>query len=423
MANRALERLRSKDKKGLFKSSQTSISYSTGFYPFDYKNGYTVEVRDLDEKLITTYPSTGVVGGTFITIVGKSGTAKTTFAAQIAAKIVKPFPDNAFVQHYDLEQVLTYTRIKNITNFTQLELDDKYILKQEMNYIEDIMDAIIEIANDKAANKDEWMYDTNLVDEFNRPIKMYIPTVVILDSIPTVASRPDIKKDGTMSIEMEGGTYSNRVAKALAQFYKRLMPIIKAYNITVIAINHINQKIEINPMMKSQPQLMYMKMDESIPGGNAPIYYANNLLKFVSAGKYNMEDNGFDGFNIRCELLKSRTNKAGQSCNLVYNQVTGFDPIMTQYEYAEANGVIEGRNPYRYITDFKDSKFDSRKFTKEFMHNEQIRFALMDKTIPLLERHLSRVDRDEETPPMNLMEVYERLEASQSDEDFTSKAS
>ncbi|NNV04805.1 DNA recombination/repair protein RecA, partial [Brevibacillus sp. MCWH] len=137
--------------------------------------------------------------------------------------------------------------------------------------------------------------------------------VVILDSIPTVASSDS-------SSEMEGGTYANRVAKALAQFYKRLTPVIKSSNIIVIAINHINQKIEINPMLKTQPQLLYMKMDESMPGGNAPIYYAHNLIKFVSAGKYKAEDDGFDGFKVRAELLKSRTNKAGQFCHLVYNQ-------------------------------------------------------------------------------------------------------
>lgn len=418
MANRALLRLREKDKKGLFKSTQTSICYPTLFYPFDYRNGYNVEVRNLEEKLITTYPSTGIVGGTFITIVGKTGTAKTTFAAQMASSIIKPFK-NAFVLHYDLEQALTYTRIKNITNLTQLELDDKYILKQEMNYIEDIMDAIIAIANDKEANRSELMYDTNLKDEFDRPIRAFEPTVIITDSIPTIASRPEIKKDGTMSIEMEGGTYSNRVAKALAQFYKRLMPIIKAYNIIVIAINHINQKIEINPMMKSQPQVMYMKMDESMPGGNAPIYFANNLFKFVTYEKCNMADYGYDGFKVRCEFIKSRTNKAGQSCNLVYNQLTGFDPILTQLEFAMDNGLVEGKNPYRRITGYDSLKFDTRKFKKEFLTNDKLRFALFDKTIPILDRQLSRVDRDIDAPVMNLTEIYERLEKSQVGEDFS----
>jgi len=258
MANKMLSRLREKDKKGLFNATQTSICYPTGFVPFDYRNGYMIEVRNLDEELITTYSSIGIVGGTFMTIIGKSGTAKTTFAIQIAANIVRRFSDNAFVQHFDLEQVLSYTRIKNVTSMTQQELDDKYILKQEKNYIEDIFNSIVEIAQEKEANRKDYMYNTGLVDEFNRPIKAFVPTVMIIDSIPTVASKDT-------SNEMEGGTYANRVAKALAQFYKRLMPIIKAYNINVIAINHINQKMEINPMHKTQPQLLYMKMDQSIP--------------------------------------------------------------------------------------------------------------------------------------------------------------
>lgn len=262
MANRALERLRKKDKKGLFNSSQTSVSYLTGFTPLDYRNGYIVESRDRDENLISSYESLGIVGGTFITIVGKTGTAKTTLAAQIASNIVRKFDDDAFVIHYDLEQALSYTRIKKVTGLTQAELEDKYVLKQEKNYIEDIFESICELAKDKEENKEEWLYDTGLKDEFNKPIACFKPTVIILDSIPTVASN-----DSEGKTAMEGGTYANRIAKALSQFYKRLMPIIKTYNITVIAINHINAKIEINPFAKTQPQILTMKMDESIPGG------------------------------------------------------------------------------------------------------------------------------------------------------------
>lgn len=263
MANPLLNRLRSKDKKGLFKASQTSVSYRTGFLPFDYRNGYAVEVRDLDENLIDTYHSLGIVGGTFVTIVGKSATAKTTFAIQMASAIVKPF-ESGLVQHFDLEQALNYTRIKNVNGWTQQELRDKYILKQEDNYINDIFDAVIEIATAKEENPEDFKYDSGLRDEFGDPIRLYVPTVMIVDSIPTLAS----KDKGKM--ELEGSTYANRAAKDIAQFYKRLMPVIKKYNIIVVAINHINTKIEINPMMKTQPQVMYMKMDESLPGGNAP---------------------------------------------------------------------------------------------------------------------------------------------------------
>lgn len=156
-----------------------------------------------------------------------------------------------------------------------------------------------------------------------------------------------------------------------------------------------------------------MKMDESMPGGNAPIYYAHNLFKFVTAGKLKAEDDGFDGFNVRCELMKSRTNKAGQFANLIYNQEIGFDPILTQYAFANDNGIVEGRNPYRYISNNKDIKFDSRKFRKEFMDNEALRYALYDQTVPILRQQLSRVDPTETASSIHHLEVLARMMVSQ----------
>lgn len=382
-----LDRLRQKDKKGLFVKTQTAIGYSTGFLPLDYRNGYSIQVRDNEENVVDEYPSVGIVGGSFNTVVGKSGTAKTTAVVQWAANIVKPFA-SSFVQHYDLEQALTYTRIKNITGYTQNELADKYVLKQEKSFIEDIFDSIMDVAREKEENRKEYTYDTGLKNEFNEPILAYEPTVFILDSIPTISSKDQ-------SGEMEGGTYANRVAKALAQFYKRLTPVIKTYNIIVYAINHINQKIEINPMMKTQPQLIYMKMDESMPGGNAPIYYAHNLFKFVTAGKYVSDKDGFDGFKVRCELLKSRTNKAGQFCHLAYNQAKGFDPAYTMYEFAKDNELIAGRNPYQYFAGHDEAKFSSKKFSQVFLEEEKVRYALFDSTLPVLRSQLSRVDPSE----------------------------
>jgi hypothetical protein len=175
---------------------------------------------------------------------------------------------------------------------------------------------------------------------------------------------------------------------------------------------------------KTQAQVNYMKMDESIPGGNAPIYYAHNLLKFVATGgKYNTEEDGFDGFKVRVEFLKSRTNKAGQFTNLVYNQELGFDPIMTQYDFADENGLIEGRNPKRYVRGFEDIKFDARKFRKEFLENDKLRFALFSASVPILEKQLSRVDPNEAASVMSELEVLQRLEASQKDEVFEEVAS
>lgn len=374
-----IDRLREKDKKGIFTASQTSISYPTGFLPFDFKNGYTVDVMNDDEEVLDTYASVGLRGGTFVTVIGKTGTAKTTFIIQVAFAMVRNY-ENAFIVYYDLEQVLSYTRIKKITGAKQKELKEKIILKQNQNYIEDIFDTIVSIAKEKEENKKDYIYDTGLRDEFGDPIKTFVPTVVVLDSIPTLSSKDT-------SDAMEGSTLGNRNAKIIAQFYKRLMPIIKQYNITVMAINHINAKIEINPFAKSQPQVMYLKMDESVPGGNAPLYYANNLIKFVSSTKFTEEKDGFDGFLVRLDLLKSRTNKAGQSAELIYTQEYGFDPMRTLYHLAETNGLIEGRNPYRYVKGHPEIKFDSRNFSKA-IESDDLKTALLDASQEVLRGYL-----------------------------------
>lgn len=405
MANTMMDRLRSQDKKGLFNATSSNVLYRTGFIPFDYRNGCIVEVRDMRDKLVSTYPSLGLQGGSFVTIIGKSGTAKTTFAIQAAAQIVKPFENNAFVMHVDLEASSSITRIRNITNFKNQELTDKYILKQEKCYIEDVFAMITTIAKEKEQNKKEYTYDTGYLDEFGRPIFTYVPTVFILDSIPSMQPDPQLKENEIA--EMESATYANRTAKALAQFYRKLMPIVKGYNILVIAINHITQKVDINPMARTAPTLLYLKQDESMPGGVAPVYYPTNILKFVAIGseKYNEKENGFDGVLTRVEFLKSRTNKAGQHCNLVFNQTNGFDPILSQLQFAIDNDLVDGRNPYRYLKGFKDIKFDSRAFKKNFLENQQLRLALMDATIPILEKQLTRRDTTDLTSEETLPEL------------------
>lgn len=97
---------------------------------------------------------------------------------------------------------------------------------------------------------------------------------------------------------------------------------------------------------------------------------------------------------VRAELLKSRSNKAGQSCNLVYNQSSGFDPIMTLFQFASDANLVDGRNPYKYFKSNKDIKFDSRKFRQACIENEAVKNELFDSTRPYLNKLLSSIDED-----------------------------
>ncbi|MNP78610.1 hypothetical protein D3C76_1762680 [compost metagenome] len=72
---------------------------------------------------------------------------------------------------------------------------------------------------------------------------------------------------------------------------------------------------------------------------------------------------------------------------------------------------------------FEDIKFDARKFRKEFLENDKLRFALFSASVPILEKQLSRVDPNEAASVMSELEVLQRLEASQKDEVFEEVAS
>ena len=74
-----------------------------------------------------------------------------------------------------------------------------------------------------------------------------------------------------------------------------------------------------------------------MPGGKSPQFLANVLLKFVAMGgdKFTLEDNGFDGFGVTVEIIKSRVNQAGQKVYLVYDKMRGIDSLRSTLAYAK----------------------------------------------------------------------------------------
>lgn len=421
MANLLLEKLRENDKEGLFEASPSIVCYPTGIDTLDHQLGYTLVARDLDDNIIDTHDSLGLVGGSFVTVIGKSGTAKTALACRMAASITKPFP-NSFTIHYDLEQALNPTRIKNLTGLTNREYLDNYVLKSSRSYIEDIFDTVMEIANEKKKDKKNYQYTTDFKDEFGEPITLYQPTVFIIDSIPVLAMRPEEKtvkakkgsgmEDYTVEKqEMEGQSYPMRVAKALSQFFRKLIPIIREFNITIISVNHINQKIEMNAFAKTQAQVLYLKADESLPGGNSPIYFANTLIKHIAVGasKANKEDDGYAGFRVNAEIIKSRTNISGVKVPMIYDQDAGFCNERTLLEYARDLGLVNGgRKNARYLGDMDSVKFNENDIVNEYRNREEVREAFDLVVGPHLDLMLSRVGKEGEA---KLLENNEGIEA------------
>lgn len=386
-------------KKNLFENNASVISYKTGFPVLDYYLGYRVNVFDeKTNELTTTYPCIGITAGSYIEFIGKPSTSKTTTAVQVAANIVRKF-DNGSVIHFDLEQAMNYSRIQTLTKFTISELNDgKYILRQEKNTLEDMKETIIKLSMEKENNKELYRYKTGKVNEFGEEIELYEPTVIILDSIASITNglNMNVKKDVEKMQEIGTQTDRMRLTGEIGRFFNEILPYLRTYNIILIAIN----QIKTNPNMgvvKSPSEILYLSQDEALPGGKTPQFLAHILIKFVAVGgeKYTYEDHGFDGFGVKLNIIKSRTNQAGQTFPLIYDKVRGMDSLRSSVHYAKEIGILGGNKNGYYLNGDKDHKFTLKDMHKDFRENRELYKVLYGNIIPVLENRLSTISPEE----------------------------
>jgi len=398
--NLLINALRENAPKGenYFDCNASVISYKTGNPILDYYLGYKVRVFDGDNNIVDEYPSIGITAGCFVTVIGKPSTAKTTMVEAIAANIVRPF-ENGSVIHFDLEQSANYSRIQAITKLRMKDMEDgKYILRQEMNTISDIKKTIIRLYREKTTNPDKYQYNTGKKDEFGNDIILYVPTVIIIDSIATLSTElnEDSKKDYVKIEEVSSQTDRMRLTGEISRFYTESLPYIRTANITVFAINQIKTNSSIG-IIKSPAEILYLDQDETMPGGKAPQFYAHILWKNKAIGseKYTLEEHGFDGFGIEVKIIKSRVSQAGQNIFVVYDKVRGIDSLRTSLAYAKDVGLLAGNKNKMYFIDDKDMSFSMVHCHDDFKARPELYKKLYSSIIPILETRLSAIDAGE----------------------------
>ena len=408
LRNSDAERGKKADK--YFDCNASVISYSTGFPVLDYYLGYKVNVCDEDGKYVDSYPSLGITAGSYVLFIGKPSTSKTSTAVKIAGNIVRNF-DNGMVIHFDLECAMNYSRIQALTKLHMNDmLDGKYILRQEKLTLADIKSSIIRLYNEKIKNADKYTYDTGKKNEFGEPIKLLEPSVVILDSIATISTglEDESAKSLEKAEEVMSQTERMRLTGEIGRFFNDILKYLREANITLIAINQIKQ----NPQMgfvKSPAEVMYLKQDEHCPGGYAPLFNAQIMLKFVALGsdKYTDEDDGFSGFKVRAEIIKSRVSAAGKFVNLVYDKNIGVDMVRSTVDYAKDMGLVSGnKNGYYFITD-KDEKFTLKDMPNDFRHNPKLYKIMKENIMPILETNLSGITPEEMEVPDDEENFYD----------------
>lgn len=361
--------------------SSAGVGYPTGFLNFDFMNGTVVHVKN--EKRDQKYYSVGIQDGCLVMLIGRSGCGKTTWAVQTASNIVRNFP-TASVFHDDIEGGLTEYRKELLSGFHGEELKNKYLSRNTGITAENFYERLRIIHDLKLDNREEYEYDTGFFDSNGERIFKLEPTVYILDSVALLMPAQYTEEE-----ELSGSMSATAAAKVNSMSFKRIIPMLKSANIILMMINHINKKIDINPMQRSKAQVAYLKQDESLPGGNTILYLTNLLLRFDDNSKLKEDEAfGIAGNMVDISLIKSRNNRAGKSCTLVFNQHSGFDPELSLFVMLKNAKRINGAGAYLYIGNLSDVKFSQKTFKDKLKESPELRAAFINEVMDLLKADL-----------------------------------
>ena len=352
-----------KTKDPRMEEAVADVLYPTGFLPFDFLNGYRVHVKSETEDF--WYNSVGIVDGSSTTVCGRSGAGKTTVALQMAANIVRPFPE-ATIFFDDIEGGSNATRRELLTHFTPEEAEQRIIYRNTAVSAENFYKRIASIYEIKMNNRADFEYDTGKLDSRGNKIYKLIPTVYILDSLAMLTPEKLTEEE-----ELSGQMSTTATAKTNTAVFKRIVPKLKAANIILFTINHINDKIEVNAFTHTKSQVSFLKLGETLPGGKAALYLANNLIRVDDGAKLKETDGlGINGKIVDFEIIKSRTNAAGRSVPMVFDFTSGFDDILSLFMFLKSTGaIITGATCY--LRGHEDMKFRQRDFKNKLFNDPE----------------------------------------------------
>lgn len=363
--------------------SEYDFTTETGLTNLDYLNGQIVSMDDGNKQLYT-----GVSNGRIVQVIGKSGSGKSTMAAQIATNIIKRY-ENGLMYYYDFEKGTDKNRIRMVSGMSEQDFNNKItILKTDIS-TEKVLRMLYKIKEFKLQHEKELLVDNEngIRDEEGNLVKVLVPTVVVIDSLSAMMPEGNYEEGN-----IEGQMSQTQNAKINAQFFRKASQVCDAANIILVVINHITENLAVGVMTPSA-QINYLKQNESLPGGSVAKFMTDTLIKITTGTKLEPDKlYGIKGFEAKVEICKSRHAPAGRAVNMIYDQVNGFRNDLSMLDYIKACGALKGNGMAYYIDGYDKVKFRLSNFKEKFDSDEEFRNKVQEKAIELMRASIKESD-------------------------------
>lgn len=370
-----------KDGKSVF-----DVMYQTGFLEIDYVNGTMVHVESEDRNF--SYHSTGIVDGSTNTVIGRSGSGKSSLTTQIIGYIAKTFIDQGYdidIHIDDIEGSLPESRKYFLLDIPKEQLEGKLFIRNSGITAENLYEAIQIIRDVKIQNRKEYEYDTGLFDVYGNRIFKLVPTLYLVDSLAMLLPK-NIVDDSELGTSMDASS----IAKSNTMLFKKISQLCKEANIIFFTINHIMDDIQMGFIPKAA-QISGLKQGERLPGGKAAIYLANNMFRLDDSKTLKAEEGyGINGSVVNVTLLKSRTNATKRAVPLIFNKSEGrFDNLLSLLHMLKEEGRLQGAGGHLFLDKCPDIKFSLKSFKEVYNDNPELQQAFARECYDILVTFLS----------------------------------
>lgn len=314
--------------------------------------------------------SSGFPFGKIITFIGNSQSGKTTLAEQIAYNMVAHLNGDIAILDYERSSANLIARFTKINNCTREEFKDLVSVYNHTGMSTEFLKKFIfdVVEMKKELSKDDMIDWKN---EDGEDIKIYPPTIIIVDSIPAMKPEEVLKNP-----DLDNNMVPSKMAAANSALFKTVLDILETYNITLFTINHITTKIITNAYAPRKVIIPGLGEDENLPGGNSCSFLPSFIVRLTSGAELKAEKDMCDGRVTDLRLLKTRLGFNNTRLKFILEKTRGMHDGLTLFYYAKENKLLTGGGPSGFTFNGNpSSKFTQKKFLGMYEGDEAFRNA------------------------------------------------
>lgn len=270
----------------------------------------------------------GFALGTLGMAIGAPGCGKTTLLLQAIAAAQRKYKNKLLSAVLDAEEAITTLRMSNLgIKFPKLKPYGDMTVEKVFKFLEGL--CLFKEGRGLLAD----------------------PSIVLWDSIANTLSQKEIETEDINSVI----GYKGRLLSLLIPKY---VSKLSKYNICLLAINQLRDKIQIGPMAQPK-ELAFMAQGKTFPGGNALKFNAFHIIDMRVKGVLDINKFGFEGFEAEVKCIKNKLASPNIKITLIGNFTTGFDNFWTSYVYLVDKGRLT-TGAWNYMPSLPNVKFRTK---------------------------------------------------------------